>query len=68
MMEKASCPELRSALERHLNETRTRLKRLESIFAAIGAKTDTKSNDILWAAGWLLLVTNTPRLYHVFLA
>jgi ferritin-like metal-binding protein YciE len=68
MMERASSPELRSALERHLNETRTHLTRIESIFPAIGAKTDTKSNDILWAAGRLLLVTNTPRLYHVFLA
>jgi len=68
MMERASSPELRSALEQHLNETRTHLTRLESIFPAIGAKTDTKSNDILWAAGRLLLVTNTPRLYHVFLA
>src|SRR5579885_337857 len=68
MMEGASSPELRSALEQHLNETRTHLTRLESIFPAIGAKTDTKSNDILWAAGRLLLVTNTPRLYHVFLA
>jgi len=47
MIEKASSPELRSALEQHLNETRTHLTRLESIFPAIGAKTETKSNDIL---------------------
>jgi ferritin-like metal-binding protein YciE len=46
MIENATSPVLRSALEQHLRETRTQVARLERVFSTIGMKPDTKSNDI----------------------
>lgn len=47
MIESASSPELRTALEHHLGKTRNHVVRLERVFAAIGVEPDSKSNDIL---------------------
>jgi ferritin-like metal-binding protein YciE len=47
MIESASSPELRAALEHHLGETRGHVARLERLFSAAGLKPDTKSNEIL---------------------
>ena len=47
MIEAASSPELRSALEHHLEETRTHVTRLEKIFNSLGIEPDTKGNDII---------------------
>jgi ferritin-like metal-binding protein YciE len=47
MIEKASSPDLRTALEHHLGETRTHVERLERVFASVGVGPDTKGNDIL---------------------
>lgn len=47
MIENASSPELRSALEQHLEETRGHVMRLEQVFAALGTSPDTKDNEIL---------------------
>jgi ferritin-like metal-binding protein YciE len=47
MIEKASSPELRSALQQHLEETRGHVKRLERVFSALGTQPDTKGNDVL---------------------
>ena len=47
MIENASSPELRSALEHHLEETRGHVMRLEQVFAALGTSPDTKDNEIL---------------------
>jgi ferritin-like metal-binding protein YciE len=47
MIEKASSTELRTALERHLAETRNQVIRLQRVFATIGVEPDTKGNDIL---------------------
>jgi ferritin-like metal-binding protein YciE len=47
MIENAGAPELKSALEQHLQETRSHVARLEQIFARLGQEPDTKSNDIL---------------------
>jgi ferritin-like metal-binding protein YciE len=47
MIEKASSPELRAALQHHLGETRNQVARLERVFASIGVEPDTKGNDIL---------------------
>ena len=46
MIESASSRELRSALEEHLQQTRTHVTRLERVFSAIGIAPDTKTNDI----------------------
>src|SRR5215813_882620 len=46
MIENAHSAEFRSALQHHLQETRTHVSRLDRIFAAIGKPADTKSNDI----------------------
>src|SRR5690348_13218510 len=46
MIESANSAELRSALEQHLQETRSHVSRLERIFGLIGANPDTKSNGI----------------------
>ena len=46
MIESATSRELRSALEQHLDETRTHVTRLERVFSAIGMAPDTKTNDI----------------------
>jgi ferritin-like metal-binding protein YciE len=47
MIENANSNELRSALDHHLQETKTHLTRLERVFASLGIQADTKSNDIL---------------------
>jgi ferritin-like metal-binding protein YciE len=47
MIDSASSPELRSALQAHLGETQTHVARLERVFAVLGIKPETKSNDIL---------------------
>ena len=47
MIESASSPELRSALQAHLGETQTHVTRLERVFSALGVKPETKTNDIL---------------------
>jgi len=46
MIESATSRELRSALEEHLQQTRTHVTRLERVFSAIGTAPDTKTNDI----------------------
>jgi len=49
MIENVSSRELRSALEEHLQQTRTHVTRLERVFSAIGIAPDTKTtktNDI----------------------
>jgi ferritin-like metal-binding protein YciE len=46
MIQDATSPELRSALQNHLQETRTHIARLERVFSAIGIAPDTKTNDI----------------------
>src|SRR5215831_2975578 len=47
MIEAAASPELRRALEQHLEETRTHVTRLERVFALIGADAKTEDNDII---------------------
>jgi len=47
MIEAASSPELRDALEHHLRETQDQIARLEQVFSVIGMEPDTKDNDIL---------------------
>jgi ferritin-like metal-binding protein YciE len=47
MIESASSPELRNALQTHLSETQTHVTRLERVFGALGVEPETKSNDIL---------------------
>ncbi len=47
MIEAASSPDLRNALEQHLQETCGQVSRLERVFAAIGAEKTTETNDIL---------------------
>lgn len=47
MIENASSPELRTALEHHLAETRGHVARLEHVFVALGSTPDTKDNEIL---------------------
>ncbi|MGH9738845.1 MAG: ferritin-like domain-containing protein [Candidatus Acidiferrales bacterium] len=47
MIEAAQSPELRTALELHLEETRGQLRRLETAFATGGLTPETKSNRIL---------------------
>jgi ferritin-like metal-binding protein YciE len=46
MIESATSRELKSALEEHLQQTRTHVTRLERVFSAAGMKPDTKTNDI----------------------
>jgi ferritin-like metal-binding protein YciE len=46
MIQNSSSPELRSALEHHLEETRQHITRLERIFGAIGVEPDAKTNSI----------------------
>lgn len=46
MIEAASSPELRSALEQHLQETRNQVTRLERVFSIAGADPKTDSNDV----------------------
>ena len=47
MIEAASSPELRDALEHHLQETQGQIARLERVFSVIGMEPDAKDNDIL---------------------
>ena len=47
MIEKATSPELRTALEQHLGDTRNHVVRLQRVFTSIGVEPDTKSNDIV---------------------
>jgi len=47
MIENASSSELRSALEQHLQETRTHVTRLERLFSLIGIEPRTESNAVL---------------------
>lgn len=47
MIEASSSSQLRSALEQHLEETRTHVSRLERVFALIGADAKTEDNDII---------------------
>lgn len=47
MIEAASSPELRNALQMHLQETQTHVSRLERVFSALRIEPETKSNSIL---------------------
>jgi ferritin-like metal-binding protein YciE len=47
MIENSTTPELRSALEQHLQETRNHVARIEQVFSIIGADAKTKDNDVL---------------------
>ena len=47
MIDAASSPDLRSALQGHLEETRNHVARLERVFAASGLEPKTRGNDIL---------------------
>jgi ferritin-like metal-binding protein YciE len=47
MVESASSTELRSALEQHLQETRTHVTRLEQVFSLLGAEPKTEDNEII---------------------
>lgn len=46
MIKNASTPELRQALEQHLEETRTHVNRLERVFQGAGLEADTKKNEV----------------------
>jgi len=46
MIENATSRELRSALEEHLEQTRTHVTRLQRVFSSIGMEPDTKTNEI----------------------
>src|SRR5437764_450797 len=46
MIQSATSRELRSALEQHLQETRTHITRLERVFSSIAMAPETKTNDI----------------------
>src|ERR1700746_2551468 len=46
MIEKAGSADLRSALERHLQETRNHVVRLERVFSALSKEPDTKTNEV----------------------
>jgi ferritin-like metal-binding protein YciE len=47
MIEASNSPQLRSALEQHLQETRNQVRRLERIFGQIGAEPKTEDNDVI---------------------
>ena len=47
MIDAASSQELKSALQQHLEETRTHVTRLERVFSIIGAEPKTEDNDVL---------------------
>jgi ferritin-like metal-binding protein YciE len=47
MIENASSPELRTALQHHLQETQNQISRLERVFTLLGLEPETKGNDIL---------------------
>ena len=47
MIQNASSHELQTALKQHLEQTKAHVTRLDRVFAALGAKPDTKDNEIL---------------------
>ncbi len=47
MINASTSPELRSALQQHLQETRNHVARLERVFAIVGAEPKTEDNDIV---------------------
>lgn len=47
MISAATSPELRNALEQHLEETRNHIARLERVFSTLGREPKTEDNDIL---------------------
>lgn len=47
MIEKSTSPELRNALEQHLQETRNHVTRLERVFGIVRADVKTEDNDII---------------------
>jgi ferritin-like metal-binding protein YciE len=47
MAEAATSPELRSALEQHLQETRNQVSRLDRVFSIIGSEPKTEDDDVL---------------------
>ena len=47
MIEATSSAELRTALEHHLEETRTHITRVEKVFGIIGAEPKAEDNDII---------------------
>lgn len=47
MIKGANSPELKSALEQHLEETRTHVRRLEQVFQEIGVEADTEDSDVI---------------------
>ncbi|HKW16305.1 MAG TPA: DUF892 family protein [Terriglobales bacterium] len=46
MIEAANSPELKSALEQHLQETRTHVSRLERVFSICGIDAKPEDNDV----------------------
>ena len=47
MIKASSSPELKRALEQHLEETKVHATRLEQVFSLVGVDPDTETNDIL---------------------
>ena len=47
MISNATSPELRSALEEHLEETRNHITRLDRVFSIVGSEAKTEDNDVL---------------------
>ena len=47
MIDNATSPELRNALQQHLQETQNHVARLERVFGIIGAPPKTEDNDII---------------------
>ncbi len=47
MIEHSTSPELRSALEQHLQETRIHVTRLERVFSILGVEAKTKDDDVI---------------------
>jgi len=47
MIEAASSPQLKTALNQHLEETRNQVRRLQQVFGSIGVEPETKDNDVL---------------------
>jgi len=47
MIKASSSTELRSALEQHLQETRTHVTRLEKVFSLCGVEAEDEDNDII---------------------
>ena len=47
MIEKSTSPELRTAFNQHLQETREHISRLERIFSTLGIEAKTEDNDII---------------------